>query len=157
MDGEPSRDFTFVDNVVHANLLAARRKEPIGGEVLNVGCGERITVNRLAKMMANALGHPDLEPLHHPERAGDLKHSYADLKHSREILGYEPVVPFEPGLKRTLEWYAWRQGRMHRVRTRDGVHFEEVRASSPRHRGTTRLPLLAVMGWGKIDGLINKS
>jgi UDP-glucose 4-epimerase len=105
-DGEQSRDFTFVENVVHANLLAARRKEPIGGEVLNVGCGERISVNRLAQVMAQALGHPELVPDHQPERAGDLKHSYADLKRSRQILGYNAVVSFEAGLKRTLAWYS---------------------------------------------------
>jgi UDP-glucose 4-epimerase len=105
-DGEQSRDFTFVDNVVHANLLAARRKEPIGGEVLNVGCGERISVNHLAHVMAKALGHPELQPDHQPERAGDLKHSYADLNRSRQVLGYDAVVSFEAGLKRTLAWYS---------------------------------------------------
>jgi UDP-glucose 4-epimerase len=105
-DGEQSRDFTFVDNVVHANLLAARRKDPIGGEVLNVGCGDQITVNRLAAVMASAWKKTNLPPDHQGERAGDLKHSYADLRRSQQILGYKVVVGFEAGLQRTLEWYA---------------------------------------------------
>ena len=104
-DGEQSRDFTYVDNVVHANLLAAHRVEPIGGEVLNVGCGERISVNRLAAVMAAALRKKDLSPDHQAERAGDLKHSYADLERSRQCLGYQPIVAFDTGLSRTLEWY----------------------------------------------------
>jgi UDP-glucose 4-epimerase len=104
-DGEQSRDFTFVANAVHANLLAARHAGTIGGEVLNVGCGEQITVNHLAVLMAQAFGRPDLKPVHEPERAGDLKHSYADLVLSRKVLGYGPVIDFPRGLERTLEWY----------------------------------------------------
>jgi len=105
-DGEQSRDFTFVHNVVHANLLAARRPEPIGGEVINVGTGGRVTVNELARKVCEILGRPDLKPLHEPERAGDLKHSFADLRRSRSLLGYEPVVDFATGLRETLAWYA---------------------------------------------------
>jgi UDP-glucose 4-epimerase len=104
-DGEQTRDFTYVHNVVHANLLAARRPEPIGGQVLNVGCGTAITVNQLAHLVGGTLGRPDLKPVHHPERAGDLKHSYADLVRSRATLGYNPICPFEPGLHATLGWY----------------------------------------------------
>ena len=105
-DGEQSRDFTYVANAVHANLLAARRTGPIAGEVINVGCGEPITVNHLAALMSSAFARPDLRPVHNPERAGDLKHSYADLARARGMLGYEPVVGFREGLGRTLEWYA---------------------------------------------------
>lgn len=104
-DGEQSRDFTFVANAVHANLLAARHAGTIGGEVLNVGCGEAITVNQLATLMARAFACPDLRPIFEPERKGDLKHSYADLTLSRKVLGYAPVVDFLRGLERTLEWY----------------------------------------------------
>src|SRR4051794_40065348 len=104
-DGEQSRDFTFVANVVHANLLAARHTGRIDGRVLNVGCGQRISVNELAKLMASAMGRPDLQPLHHPERAGDLKHSFADLARSREWLGYQPIVDFRTGLEQTVRWY----------------------------------------------------
>ena len=104
-DGEQSRDFTYVDNVVHANLLAARRPEAVSGDVINVGCAARISVNELAVRVMQILGRPDLAATHLPERAGDLKHSYADLAKARRVLGYEPIVGFEPGLRKTLAWY----------------------------------------------------
>ena len=104
-DGEQSRDFTFVANAIHANLLAARSERPLGGEVINVGCGARISVNELAAAMAAALNRPDLRPAHQPERAGDIKHSFADLNRATELLGYRPVVAFQPGLSQTLAWY----------------------------------------------------
>jgi nucleoside-diphosphate-sugar epimerase len=104
-DGEQSRDFTFVHNAVHANLLAARSEKPIGGAVINVACAQRVTVNELAKMMAGMMGHPDLEPIHNPERAGDVKHSLADLSAANRLLGYEPIVSFADGLAPTVAWY----------------------------------------------------
>ena len=104
-DGSQSRDFTFVHNAVHANLLAARNPKPIQGQIINVGTAGQVTVNDLASMMAAALGRPDLKPIYQPERAGDLKHSYADLNRARAILGYEPIVPFQPGLEVTFAWY----------------------------------------------------
>jgi nucleoside-diphosphate-sugar epimerase len=104
-DGEQSRDFTFVHNAVHANLLTARRPEPVNGEVLNVGCGDRISVNELARQMAEQLRVPNLHPTHQPERAGDLKHSFADLKRSKSVLGYRPIVDFQTGLRQTVSWY----------------------------------------------------
>ncbi|HET6246876.1 MAG TPA: NAD-dependent epimerase/dehydratase family protein [Tepidisphaeraceae bacterium] len=104
-DGEQSRDFTYVDNVVQANLLAARRKESIRGEVINVGCGGRITVNQLARQVAAMLNRPGLVAVHEPDRAGDLKHSFADLTRARAMLSFEPIVGFETGLGRTLRWY----------------------------------------------------
>jgi len=104
-DGEQSRDFTYVDNAVHANLLAARCAQPIGGAVLNVACGQRVTVNELADRMAVLMGHGDLRPEHQPERAGDVKHSLADLQAARRVIGYEPIVPFETGLEPTVRWY----------------------------------------------------
>jgi UDP-N-acetylglucosamine 4-epimerase len=72
---------------------------------LNVGCGDRISVNELARLMAEALDRPDLKPVYQPERAGDLKHSFADLKRSRSVLGYHPVVDFGGGLEKTVRWY----------------------------------------------------
>ena len=105
-DGEQSRDFTLVDNAVHANLLAARSPTPIGGRPINVAVGTRITVLELAQMMASALGRPDLTPVFAPERAGDVKHSLADLTRAKEILGYEPIVDFKSGLETTCKWYA---------------------------------------------------
>lgn len=104
-DGEQSRDFTFVANAVQANLLAAACREPIGGEVLNVACGAHINVNQLANMMAALFERPDLQPHHEPERAGDVKHSLADLSLIRGALGYEPVVDFQAGLTQTTAWY----------------------------------------------------
>lgn len=104
-DGEQSRDFTFVHNAVHANLLAARCEKKIGGAVLNVAVGERITVNELAVEMLNVYGKPELKPTYVPERAGDVKHSLADLTATKNTLGYQPVVSFKDGLKSTLDWY----------------------------------------------------
>jgi nucleoside-diphosphate-sugar epimerase len=104
-DGEQSRDFTFVHNAVHANLLAARCEKPLGGDVVNVACGIRVSVNELAPMMCDMFGRADLKPIHAPERAGDVKHSQADLTKARQSLGYEPIVDFRTGLAATVDWY----------------------------------------------------
>jgi nucleoside-diphosphate-sugar epimerase len=104
-DGEQSRDFTAVENAVHANLLAARSDRPLMGDVMNVGCGRRVTLNELSKVMREALNRPDLLPIYQPPRAGDVKHSLADLGHVKQMIGYEPVVDFETGLRTTLDWY----------------------------------------------------
>jgi nucleoside-diphosphate-sugar epimerase len=105
-DGEQSRDFTFVHNAVHANLSAARHESPLMGDVLNVACGSRVMLNELAPMMCKLLGRSDLKPIYGPERAGDVRHSQADLSHIKQVLGYEPVVDLESGLDATLKWYA---------------------------------------------------
>lgn len=104
-DGDQSRDFTFVNNTVHANLLAARCDKPLWGEVVNVACGRRVDVNELARVMAQLLGRPDLAAVHEPERAGDVKHSLADLSRARAVLGYQPIVDFQAGLAATVAWY----------------------------------------------------
>lgn len=104
-DGEQSRDFTYVENAVHANLLAARAPGRLRGQVFNVACGLRINVNELAEMMATMTGRPHLKAIHKPERAGDVKHSLADLTCARKVLGYEPIINFEDGLRPTVEWY----------------------------------------------------
>ena len=104
-DGLQSRDFTYVDNAVHANLLAARCDQPIGGEVINVACGQRVDVNELAVLMAQMMDKPQLTALHEPERAGDVKHSLAELSRAQSILGYEPIVDFRDGLRATVAWY----------------------------------------------------
>ncbi|HZZ42797.1 MAG TPA: NAD-dependent epimerase/dehydratase family protein [Tepidisphaeraceae bacterium] len=105
-DGEQSRDFTYVDNVVHANLLAARSPKPLAGQVINVACAQRITVNHLADLVTKILNRPDLKAKHEPERTGDVKHSLADLTKARALLNYAPIVDFAPGLEVTLKWYA---------------------------------------------------
>ncbi len=104
-DGEQSRDFTFVANAVHANLLAARHESPLAGEVFNVACGQRVTVNQLAERMAELVARPDLSPIHKPTRAGDVKHSLADLSLIERTLGYNPIVGFSEGLDPTVAWY----------------------------------------------------
>ena len=111
-DGEQSRDFTYVDNVVHANLLAARRTRRLDGAIINVACGTRITVNELANRMAKWLKRGDVKSAYAAARSGDVKHSLADLGRAREMLGYEPIVDFARGLEATMEWYR-EQGETH--------------------------------------------
>lgn len=105
-DGTQTRDFTFVHNAVHANLLAARHAAPLKGEVINVGTSGQISVKELAGIMSEFLGASSPPPHHAPERAGDLKHSFADLAKCRRILNYEPIVKFREGLEATTAWYA---------------------------------------------------
>ena len=105
-DGEQSRDFVHIDNVVHANLLAATHGDRLGGAVFNVACGRRISVKRLAESMASMFGRDDLPPRFAEARAGDVKHSQADVSAIRAALGYEPQVGFEDGLRETVAWYA---------------------------------------------------
>lgn len=109
-DGEQSRDFTFVHNAVHANLLAAAHARALHGDVLNVACGHRVSLNELAPMMARLLNREDLKPIYAPERAGDVRHSQADLSRIRQVLGYTPIVELAPGLEATLKWYASQLG-----------------------------------------------
>jgi nucleoside-diphosphate-sugar epimerase len=103
-DGEQSRDFTYVDNVVNANVLAMDAPD-IAGEVFNVACGERVTLNRLAGELRDLLGS-DVHPVYAAPRSGDIKHSLADLSHAREGLGYEPGVRVRQGLERTIKHFS---------------------------------------------------
>jgi UDP-glucose 4-epimerase len=102
-DGEQSRDFTYIENVVRANLLAAA-SEMDGAAVLNVACGTRITLNQIIATL-NELTHQSLPTVFGPPRAGDVLHSHADISRARELLGYAPTVDVREGLRRTLEWY----------------------------------------------------
>lgn len=102
-DGEQTRDFTHVDNVVHANLLAADAPET-HGEVLNMACGERVSVNQIIAAINKALGK-SIEPKYVEERPGDVKHSLADISRAREVIGYEPKLLFEEGLDLAIDWY----------------------------------------------------
>jgi len=104
-NGTQSRDFTFVENVIHANLLAAEAKE-VHGEVVNVGCSAAIDLNRMVVDFNEILG-THLEPVYESPRAGDVPHSLADTSAARALLGYEPQVPFAEGLRKTIEWYRW--------------------------------------------------
>lgn len=103
-DGGHSRDFTFVDNVVHAVRLAVAAPPECAGRVLNVACGGRVSVLELWRTIANATG-ADQEPTFASPRTGDMPHSHADISESRRLLAYEPVVTFEDGIARTVAWY----------------------------------------------------
>jgi UDP-glucose 4-epimerase len=101
-DGEQSRDFTYVDNVVAANLLALRAPHAAGA-VINVGCGERITLNRLVKSLEEILQtHANVK--YEARRAGDVRDSLADIDLARQLLGYAPKVSVMEGLRRTVEY-----------------------------------------------------
>lgn len=102
-DGEQSRDFTYVDNVVDASLRACEAGDA-SGKVFNVGTGSRITLNQVLQLLEKICGKP-VRAKYDPQRSGDIRDSQADISLSRKILGYEPRVNFEEGLRRTWEWY----------------------------------------------------
>ncbi len=102
-DGEQSRDFTYVENVVQANLLACEAPNA-SGKVFNVGTGARFTLNQTLRLLEQIAGKR-MEAKYEPPRDGDIRDSQADISQSREILGYDPQVGFEEGLRRTLDWY----------------------------------------------------
>ncbi|MGD9402362.1 MAG: SDR family oxidoreductase [bacterium] len=102
-DGEQSRDFTYIDNAVQANLLAATA-ERAPGTVINVACGERFTLNELLTRLHGLVGK-DVPATYEAARPGDVKHSLGDITRAREVLGYEPLVTFEDGLKATVAWF----------------------------------------------------
>jgi len=101
-DGSQTRDFTYVANVVAANLAAMRAKHPLRGEVFNVGTGERISLLDLIGSLNRIFG-TKLEPILAEPRAGDVKDSLASLERIRQAIGYEPVVRFDEGLRRTVQ------------------------------------------------------
>ena len=105
-DGEQSRDFTYIDNVVHGNLLAASAPEA-SGQVMNLALGGSITLLQLVDKI-NAILGTSISPEHHPARPGDIKHSRADISLAQELLDFSPVVDFDTGLARTIAWYRQR-------------------------------------------------
>lgn len=102
-DGLQSRDFTYVQNVVAANLQACT-VPVVAGQVFNVACGDRITVNSMLQQI-NKITAKDIAPIYADPRPGDIKHSQADITRAKEHLGYQPKVSFEEGLRNTIEWY----------------------------------------------------
>lgn len=102
-DGEQTRDFTFIDNVVHANMLAASAPK-VEGQVVNIACGERVSVNQIIAQINQLLGK-NVSCNYVPDRPGDVKHSLADIALARKLIGFEPVVSFADGLRRAIEWY----------------------------------------------------
>jgi UDP-glucose 4-epimerase len=127
-DGQQSRDFTYVANVVNANLLACHAPKAAGC-VMNVSCGQRYSLLDLAAQLERLLGKT-IAVNQMPPRAGDVKHSQADISLAREILGYEPAVDFGAGLARTIDWYC------------DHLYIGETEQAAPKDR--LPLPLIAV-------------
>src|SRR5215813_9909329 len=103
-DGAQSRDFTYIDNTVSANLLACKAPLDAAGQVINVATGHRIDLNETFRLLKRLTGYQG-DVQYGPERAGDVKHSLADISKAERLLGYKPLVYFEEGLKKTVEWY----------------------------------------------------
>jgi len=104
-DGEQSRDFTYIDNAVEANLLACKAPAAkAAGQVFNVAIGRRVTLNETFRLLQGMTAYSG-ESKYAPEREGDIKHSLADISKAEAGLGYKPIVDFEDGLRRTVEWY----------------------------------------------------
>jgi UDP-glucose 4-epimerase len=104
-DGEQSRDFTYIDNVVHANLLAAAAPaEVVAGQMMNLATGTRITLNDTFAILQDLTGYSG-KPAYQEARSGDIRDSLADIRLAEKLLGYKAVVDFREGLSRTVEWY----------------------------------------------------
>jgi nucleoside-diphosphate-sugar epimerase len=108
-DGEQTRDFTYVENAVQANLLACEAPN-VSGKVFNIGVGGRVSLNEVLRELGKITGKT-LEAKYDPPRDGDIRDSQANISQAREFLGYEPLVTFEEGLARTFEWYRATQTR----------------------------------------------
>ncbi len=103
-DGEQSRDFTYISNVVDANMRAADSAKAVG-QVINVGNGIRVTLNNLVSKLKSLTGRDNIEAEYQDARKGDVRHSLADISRARELLGYEPRVDLEEGLRLTIDWW----------------------------------------------------
>lgn len=110
-DGEQSRDFTYIDNVVAANLSAASAKDA-SGKVINIANGQQITLNQLLDELKDLTGKQDVTAEYLPSRVGDVKHSLADITLAQKYLGYESKVDLREGLQRTIDW--WKNSRFSR-------------------------------------------
>jgi UDP-glucose 4-epimerase len=108
-DGEQSRDFTYIENVVHANLLAMSAGQ-LRGEAINIACGKRTSLNQLLNVLKELLGSKQ-SPLYEEPRKGDVRHSLADIRKGKEIINYEPKVGVEVGLEKTAQYFQkmWRE------------------------------------------------
>jgi len=103
-DGEQSRDFTYISNVVDANLRAAESGSAVG-QVINIANGERVTINQVFEKVKKLTGRTDVQPEYAPARTGDVRDSLADLTLARSLLGYSPKIDLEEGLRLTLDWW----------------------------------------------------
>ncbi len=102
-DGEQSRDFTYIETVVQANLLAMSA-EHLHGEAINIACGKRTSLNQLLSILKDILGSTQ-SPIYEEARQGDVKHSLADIRKGKEVIHYAPIVGIETGLKKTVEFF----------------------------------------------------
>lgn len=102
-DGTQSRDFTYVQNNVEANILAATASQG-AGEVINIACAQSATLNELVDIINQELG-TSVKPVYQADRQGDIKHSKADINKAKELIGYEPEMSFQDGIKETVKWY----------------------------------------------------
>ena len=104
-DGKQSRDFTYIENVIEANLKACLAPSSAAGEAFNVAFGGREYLIDIYYGLTKALGKEDVEPEFGPDRKGDIKHSNADISKAKELLGYDPDYSFEQGIKLAIDWY----------------------------------------------------
>ncbi|MCO6498813.1 MAG: SDR family oxidoreductase [Vicingus serpentipes] len=103
-DGEQSRDFTFVENAVQANIKALFSEKEVKGKIINIACGGRITINELFNAIKNVVGN-DVQPIYREERAGDVRDSLADISLAQELIHYNPEIGINEGLKVTIDWF----------------------------------------------------
>jgi UDP-glucose 4-epimerase len=103
-DGEQSRGFTYIENVMQANWLAANAKET-HGEAVNISTKNAVTVNTVVNTIRKLLNKENIKPVYVPPRPGDIKHSLADVKRAKELIGYAPFVSFEEGIAKAIDWY----------------------------------------------------
>jgi len=103
-DGEQSRGFTYIDNVMQANWLAAKAKET-HGEAVNISTKNAVTVNTVVNTIRKLMGKEEIRPVYAPPRPGDIKHSLADVALAKKVIGYEPFISFEEGIAKAIDWY----------------------------------------------------
>jgi len=108
-DGEQSRDFTYIENVIHANLLALSA-EQLNGEAINIACGRRTSLKQLLNILKD-ITDSRASPVYHEPRKGDVKHSLADIHKGKHVLNYEPKIEIETGLKKTVEYFRRLRGK----------------------------------------------
>ncbi len=104
-DGKQSRDFTYIENVIEGNLKACKASHEAGGQAYNIAAGGREYLIDIYHRLAEALGKGDVEPIFGPPRAGDIRHSNADISKAEELLGYHPEYDFERGITEAIDWY----------------------------------------------------
>jgi len=103
-DGEQSRGFTYIDNVMNANYLAATCSK-VTGEAINISTTDAVTVNTVVDTIKELLGKNHIEPIYTDPRAGDIKHSLADISKAKKLIGFEPSISFDQGIRRAIDWY----------------------------------------------------